>query len=133
MANIRTLPDLLEITQTFAQVAGGGGVATADVDIANLTLGIVRCRIFEVMGDSNSANFDIEVYEDATYTRLNRIIQVLGINTHNVTRFVEGASYQDRRAFVLPTTQGQFHLRVVNPGVLNDIVMRVKYLPFYAR
>lgn len=134
MAGTKTLPDFLEVTNTFAAVAGGGGIDTASVDITNLSLGIAYCKIFEVHADSASLNFDVEVYEDPTFARVNRIIQTLAINTHNVLRIGDpGAQYRDRTPLFLPTSQARFHIRVVNAGLVNDITVLVRWLPYYAQ
>lgn len=130
------VPDLNEETQAFAAVGAGGGVATAGVLISVLArpfLGLPRARIYEVVGSSTSANFDVEIYEDSLYTQLNRIIQVPAINLHSVTRFVGGAQYNDRAVnpILTPNTQAQFYVRVVNnAGAPAAITVRIKYLTY---
>ena len=125
--------DLHEVEDTAAAVAGGGGQADLQINIATLNLGLARVKVFELVGDSNSVNFDVELYEDTARTRLNRVIQILTINLHTVQRFLNGAQYRDRDV-ALPTDQPIFHVRVINNDVgAQNITVRLRYLPFFAR
>ena len=125
------LLDFIEETITLAAVGVAPGVDGA-VTIGSLGDGFARAKIYEVVADSTSANFDVEIYESTSRTQVNRIIQLIGINRHTNTRFPEGAQYRDRDISVLtPTTRAQFYARGINNGGgAVTITIRIKYLLF---
>lgn len=104
-------------------VTAAGGTAGITVETpANMRI----VKIFEVVGDSDSDDFDVEIFEDAARTRLNRVYRNITNDQHFVDRLLEGLQYQDRDG-----GDGQadrIYIRITNNAVADqDITVRVKF------
>ncbi len=102
--------------------------ATSSENIKLETAGNIRVtQIFEVIADSDSPDFDVEIYEDADRTRLNRVYRNAAVTTnHVVDRLLEGQEYQDREGG--DGQPDQIYVRVTNNDVSpHDITVRVKF------
>ena len=128
--------DFIEEDTTTVSVTGSGGTLAVEISMANAQVkGFDRVKIYELVADSDSTDFDVEVYEDDDLTRINRIIQITDINTHTVQRFLGGAQYRDREITSVNalTTVPEFHVNLINNGSAATIRLRIRYLPWFAR
>ena len=122
-----TTPTLLEVVSTSVAVPAAGGIANPEIAIDGLPAGFAIARIFEVVGDSDSVDFDVQIFEDAARTRLNRDFDFQTAVTHLVQLLVGGQQYRDRDV-VLATDLAEFHVRVTNNDAApENITVRIRY------
>lgn len=128
-------PDYLEVTVTTPSIAGSGGTEDSELAIAEIPVGEAIARIHEIVMDSDSDDFDLEIFEAATRTLLNRIVNIINVNLHTVQALAAGRGTQYRdRDVALPTDTADFHLRVTNNAVgAATATIRIRYTLFFMR
>ena len=115
---------LEELEGVAEAVAGGGGAENITLE-APSNVRIVQ--VMEVIGDSDSPDFNIDIFEDADRTRLNRIFRNVNIANHLVDRLLEGQDYRDRDSLAGGQTD-RIYVRVTNNDAApHDIIVRVKF------
>ena len=127
--------DYFEEEATSVAIAGGGGTGTLDLTLSAMAVGRGIVRIHELVFDSDSVDFDVQIFEDVARTRLNRVVNVETISTHTVQILGGGRGMQYEDRDITPVT-GQLivYLSLTNNDVgAETITVRVRYLPFFAR
>ena len=128
-------PDYLEATVTTPSIAGSGGTNDQELAIPEIPAGQAIARIHEIVMDSASTDFDLAIFETATRTVLNRVVEILTVNLHTVQTLAagKGSQYRDRDV-ALPTDTADFHLRVTNNQVAAaTVTIRIRYTLFFMR
>ncbi len=127
--------DYFEEEDTSPSIAGGGGTGTLDLTLSDMGAGLGIARIHELVFDSDSIDFDVQIFEDIARTRLNRVVNMINISTHTVQILGggRGMQYEDRD-IVATTGQLIVYFSFTNNAVgAEAITVRVRYLPFFAR